>query len=398
MTEQHTSPTRQRLQLTLFSAVVFLYWAALYLYVPTLPVYVQTKTTDLQIIGVVVSMYGLWQALLRLPLGIVSDWLGRRKPFILLGLFLVGLGAWVMGSAEGVTGVLVGRSITGVAASTWVLMVVVFSGLFPPKEAVRAASILTLFGSLARFIAVSLTGVLNDLGGYPLSYFLAAGLALAALGIYFFSHETPRPRKPPSLGVTGRLVTRRDVLVPALISTVFQYVSYASSFGFLPILAKELGANNLQLSLMVSLTVGFFALGNLSATWASRRFASQKLVLLGLVMSSLGLAAAALAPSLALIYIAQFLIGLSGGLSYPVLMGMSIEHVDDAQRSTAMGLHQAVYAIGMFAGPWLSGMIADAMGIQPMFLVTAAATFLLGWFGLEQLKAKTRIPRMDEAG
>jgi MFS family permease len=221
---------------------------------------------------------------------------------------------------------------------------------------------------------------------------------LAALGIYFFSHETPRPRKPPSLGVTGRLVTRRDVLVPALISTVFQYVSYASSFGFLPILAKELGANNLQLSLMVSLTVGFFALGNLSATWASRRFASQKLVLFGLVTSSLGLAAAALAPSLALIYLAQFLIGLSGGLSYPVLMGMSIEHVDDAQRSTAMGLHQAVYAIGMFAGPWLSGILADAMGIQPMFLVTAAATFLLGWFGLRQLKTKTRNPRMDEAG
>jgi MFS family permease len=376
--------------------VVFLYWAALYLYVPTLPVYVQTKTTDLEIIGVVVSMYGLWQALLRLPLGIVSDWLGRRKPFILLGLFLVGLGAWVMGSAESVTGVLVGRSITGVAASTWVLMVVVFSGLFPPKEAVRAASILTLFGSLARFIAVSLTGVLNEIGGYPLSYYLAAGLALAALGIYFFSHETPRPRKPPSLGVTGRLVTRRDVLVPALISTVFQYVSYASSFGFLPILAKELGANNLQLSLMVSLTVGFFALGNLSATWASRRFASQKLVLFGLVTSSLGLAAAALAPSLALIYLAQFLIGLSGGLSYPVLMGMSIEHVDDAQRSTAMGLHQAVYAIGMFAGPWLSGMIADAMGIQPMFLVTAAATFLLGWFGLRQLKIKSRISPMSE--
>lgn len=396
MTEPTTSPKRQRMQLLLFSTVVFLYWAALYLYVPTLPVYVQTKTSDLEIIGVVVSMYGLWQALLRLPLGIVSDWLGRRKPFIMAGLLLLGLGAWIMGNADSVTGMLIGRSITGVAASTWVLMVVVFSALFPPKEAVRAASILTLFGSLARFIAVSLTGVLNELGGYPLSYFIAAGLALAALAIYAFSHETPRPRKPPSLDVTGRLVTRRDVLVPALISTVFQYVSYASSFGFLPILAKELGANNLQQSLMVSMTVGFFALGNLSATWASRRFSSQRLVLFGLVTSSLGLAAAALAPSLGLVFLAQFLIGLSGGLSYPVLMGMSIEHVDDAQRSTAMGLHQAVYAIGMFAGPWLSGIVAEAIGIQPMFGVTAGVTFLLGWLGLRQLKFKSRIPRMDE--
>ena len=38
-----------------------------------------------------------------------------------------------------------------------------------------------------------------------------------------------------------------------------------------------------------------------------------------------------------------------------------------AKRATAMGLFQAVYAIGMFTGPWLSGILADAIGLQPMF-------------------------------
>ncbi len=193
------SSSQNRLQYILFIVVVFLFWAGLYLYVPTLPVYVQTKTANLEMIGVVVSMYGLWQALLRLPLGIVSDWIGRRKPFILAGLALVGIGAWVMGNASSVTGMIVGRSITGLAAATWVLLVVVFSGLFPPKEAVRAAAILTLVGSLARFLATGLTGVLNDFGGYPLAYYLAAGLSVAAVLIYAFSREIPRPPKPPHL-------------------------------------------------------------------------------------------------------------------------------------------------------------------------------------------------------
>jgi predicted MFS family arabinose efflux permease len=53
-------------------------------------------------------------------------------------------------------------------------------------------------------------------------------------------------------------------------------------------------------------------------------------------------------------------------------MGLSIRDVADAQRTTAMGLHQSVYSIGMFAGPWLSGLLADAMGIRPMLGVTAA--------------------------
>jgi len=46
-----------------------------------------------------------------------------------------------------------------------------------------------------------------------------------------------------------------------------------------------------------------------------------------------------------------------------------------------MGLHQAVYAIGMFGGPALSGVLAEAMGIQPMFGVTAVACLILGWLG-----------------
>jgi DHA1 family multidrug resistance protein-like MFS transporter len=69
--------------------------------------------------------------------------------------------------------------------------------------------------------------------------------------------------------------------------------------------------------------------------------------------------------------VAQFCVGLAQGAGYPVLMGMSIEHVADTERTTAMGLHQAVYAVGMFGGPWFSGLLADAMGIRPMFGLTA---------------------------
>jgi len=35
-------------------------------------------------------MYGLWQAFVRLPLGIAADWLGWRKPFILVCLAMSG--------------------------------------------------------------------------------------------------------------------------------------------------------------------------------------------------------------------------------------------------------------------------------------------------------------------
>jgi MFS family permease len=368
----------RRLAITLYAITAFLYWAALYLYVPTLPTYVQSKADSLALVGIVLSMYGLWQAIIRLPLGIVADWLGQRKLFVVGGLVLVGLGAWVMGSAEGVTGLTVGRAITGLAAGTWVPLVVLFSGLFPPQEAVRATAMLSLISSLGRVFATSLTGSLNQLGGYSLAFYLAVGLAALAILIVLPIRERSRPPQTPSLGNIGHLITRRDVLLPSLLAALSQYANWATTFGFIPILAKQLGGTDVTQSMLVSMPISLVVLGNLLATTIVSRIGARRMVYLSFLLLSVGIGVAAMAPSLLWLFIAQFCIGLSTGISYPVLMGLSIRYVVDAERTTAMGLHQSVYAIGMFGGPWVSGWLADWVGIRPMFGVTAFFCLALG--------------------
>jgi MFS family permease len=382
----------RRLKIGLFLAIVFFYWMALYLYVPTLPTYAQTKTDSLAFVGVILAQYGLWQAIVRLPIGIASDWIGRRKPFILVGMALAGLGAWVMGSAGQAQGVLIGRAITGLAAGTWVPLVVAFSSLFPPGEAVRASALLTLVGSLGRVLATSLNGPLNEAGGYGLAFTLAAGVAGLATLVMLSAREQRLPAKPPSLDRLGRLVTRRDVLLPSLLSAVAQYVAWGVSFGFLPILAKELGATSVILSLFTTVNLICYTAGNLTATAAVKRFGAQRMAVFSFVAIFIGTIGAALAPSLEALLAAQVLLGLSIGAAYPVLMGLSIVHVGERERATAMGLHQAVYAIGMFAGPWLSGILAEVMGIRPMFGVTAFAAATLGLLGTRLLIEKMREP------
>jgi MFS family permease len=362
---------RRHLLIALYIVVAFLYWAALYLYVPTLPSYVASKSNSLALVGLVLSMYGLWQAIIRLPLGVAADWLGWRKPFILVGLCLVGLGAWVMGSARGTSELLVGRAITGLAAGTWVPLVVVFSDLFPANEAVRATAVLTLVSSIARMLATAVTGSLNQVGGYPLAFFVAAGTAALALLIVLPTHEKPRPRQRPSLAGVGTLVSRQDVLLPSLLSAISQYANWAATFGFLPILAQQLGATDIVQSMLVSMNIGVVIVGNTLATGIANRVGARRLVYISFFLLSMGLSCAALATSLLLLFVAQFFIGLSMGIAYPVLMGMSIRHVSDAERTTAMGFYQAVYAVGMFGGPWISGWLADSLGIQTMFGITA---------------------------
>ncbi|MHB0857664.1 MAG: MFS transporter [Anaerolineae bacterium] len=383
-----TSTQGRRLQITGYATAVFFYWVALYLYVPTLPTYAESRTENLAMVGVILAQYGLWQALVRLPLGILTDWVGRRKPFILGGFLLAALAALVMARAGGVPGLVVGRAISGLAAATWVPLVVAFSALFPPHEAVRASAILTFVGSAGRMLATAVTGSLNAWGGYSLAFFGAAAAAVVAVLVLLPVVEHRRPSRPPNAAAIGRLISRRDVLLPSLLSLVTQYAVWTTTFGFVPILARQFGANDVALSLLVSLNIAVATLGNLAATAIVGRVGPRRLVVVAFACVFVAVLGASLAPHLVLLYVATVFMAIAQGIGGPVLMGMSIQRVDDAERATAMGLHQAVYAIGMFSGPWLSGILADAMGIRPMLAVTAVACLSLGLLGSRGLAAR----------
>ena len=372
----------------LLAAVAFLYWISLYIYISTLPTYVQSKSDNLAIVGIVLSMYGLWQAIVRLPIGIAADWLGRRKPFIFAGLLLAGLGAWLMGTANDTGGLLVGRAITGLAAGAWVPLVVAFSSLFPAREAVRATAILTVVNSVGRVSATSVTGSLNEWAGYSLAFFLATGAATLGILFLLFTREVRRPPVRPSFNSVGRLITRRDVLLPALLAAVSQYANWTTTFGFIPILSKEFGGTDVALSALLTMHIGVVLLGNLFASVTSNRMGSRWLVYLGFSLLAFGMLLAAFAQTLPLLFAAQFCIGFAQGASYPVLMGLSIKYVADSERTTAMGLHQSVYALGMFAGPWLSGILASNIGIQSTFVITALVCLVLGLYGASKLERK----------
>jgi MFS family permease len=186
----------------------------------------------------------------------------------------------------------------------------------------------------------------------------------------------------PSFIAFRNLIIRRDLLVPSLLNIIGQYVGVVAVFSFGPILAQQLGAGNITLGLLVTWNLIFYALGNLSATIFSRFITRRYILISSFVLMSAGLGIIAFAQSLIWVFIAHACYGFAGGNSYPVLMGLSIENVLSDERSSAMGLHQTIYSIGTFLGPWLSGILAKQMGIQPMFGATAFVSLVLGIVGV----------------
>ena len=376
---------RPKTKILLLEAIFFLFWMALNLFVPTLPVYINTFTDNLALIGITISMYGLCGTFIRLPIGVAADWLGRCKPLIFAGIMLAGLGTWLMGSAPEISYVIVGRAITGLAAGSGVLLIVLFCSFFLPEDAIRATAILSGIIAASRLFASFFTGWLNDRGGYPLAFFVSSGLAGLALLLLIPIRESQHRENSPSLRGLVRLLARRDVFVSSLLNTIGQYTLMASIWGFIPILAQRMGAGNVQISLLVTVHIVFIILGSLIASRHARFVKGRGMLTISFVLMAAGIGLAALAPSLMWIFAAQVIHGFSIGLSYPVLMGLAIENVPADERSTALGLHQSIYAIGLFAGPWLSGILADSFGIQPMFAITALACLMLGVLGVRWL-------------
>lgn len=78
------------------------------------------EITGLQI-GIAIGIYGLTQAALQVPFGMMSDKFGR-KPLILAGMFIFMVGSIICAMADSIEMMIIGRAIQGMGAVAAVLM------------------------------------------------------------------------------------------------------------------------------------------------------------------------------------------------------------------------------------------------------------------------------------
>jgi DHA1 family multidrug resistance protein-like MFS transporter len=382
--------------LAFFVVAVFLLWFGQYIFIPTLPGYLNGRIPSLSLVGVVLSMYGLWQVVVRLPIGMAVDRIGREKPLIVTGFLLSAAGTLFLAFSSRPAGLLVGRSLTGIAMGTWVPLVVVFSRSFAPREAVRASSLLTLVTAAARISSTALNGFLNQWGDDLLAFVVASAAAVIGAAFLLPVPMVRRRTAPTQLGPLLGLIRRRDVMLPSLLAALNQFVVFGVSLGFMPLLASRLGAGDVTVGLMASVNLLLFLGGNMLSAALSRQVRERLLILGTYVLFAGAVAAAAVVRRPAPLFVLQGAMGLAHGIGYPTLMGLSIRDVDLTTRTTAMGIHQSVYSAGIFLGPWACGQLAEGIGLRPMFAVSAVVCLALGCTGAALLAGRITPPRAGD--
>lgn len=185
MSQQTTALSTSEKQAACSLAAIFaLRMLGLFMIVPVFSLYAHTlHNTTPFLIGVAMGCYGLTQALLQIPFGLWSDYIGR-KPVIALGLVIFAIGSIIAATSHGIWGIIIGRSLQGagaVGSATSALL----ADLTRDEQRTKAMAIIGITIGLSFFLAMILGPVISSWSGVPSIFWLSTLLALVGLFILF---------------------------------------------------------------------------------------------------------------------------------------------------------------------------------------------------------------------
>lgn len=368
-----------------------LFWMSLYLYVPTLSPFIVHQGGSLLVVGLVVAAYGVPQLVCRVALGVWSDRLGRRKPFLLAGFGLAILSGLAMAEWPLPLAFIGWRLLAGAAASMWAMFSVLYVSYFPGTQAVKALGWVSFAAAGGQVVASLLGGSLAERWGWTAPFWGATAVAVLGLVLMIGVKEVPTAANhdDAKLAAVWWLLRRYSSLrLASGLGICFQVGNFVATFGYVPVLAYRMGLSrgNLGLLLMVSLiptTLAAVVTGSVFSHWWSVR----QMAIIGFFVTAAMAAVTPWVGSVGWLFVTQALLGFGRGMLSPALMSMAIREVDAPYRVTAMASYQALYSVGMIAGPALAGWIIGIWGLPSAFGLAGAASLtggLLAWFSRQR--------------
>ena len=185
------SPIEKRAAASLAS-IYSLRMLGLFMILPVFSIYAQQlQATTPFLIGVAIGAYGLTQALLQIPYGMLSDRIGR-KPVIIFGLLLFAVGSAIAALSDSIYGVIIGRAIQGSGAIAAAVLALA-ADLTREEHRLKIMATIGVSIGMAFAAAMVLGSVLNEWIGVDGIFWVTAGLALLGIAVtLFWVPDAPR--------------------------------------------------------------------------------------------------------------------------------------------------------------------------------------------------------------
>ncbi|MDG0970518.1 MAG: MFS transporter [Porticoccaceae bacterium] len=333
-------------------------------------------------LGIIIGAYGLTQAILQIPLGLLSDNIGR-KPVIIGGLVVFVAGSFVAATADTMLGLMLGRALQGMGAIASTLMAMVTDYTVEQNRSKAMAMIGGSIGFsfiLAMMLGPFVTGIFGLSGIFWLTAILGA---FGILVVQFVIPNTSKPNfnRESMTDLQDLSALLRDPTLQRLNVGVFalHFALMAVFIGVPSILANDVGVtgSNLPWVYLGLLGGGFFLM--LPVMIMSEKFAVQKSVFLVAVMvmavAALGLTfdpTSSITLTLLLLFFAAF------NLLEASLPSWLSKACPAGNRGSAMGIYSTCQFLGAFTGGLVGGWSMQEYGFDGVF-GSIVCVLLLWW-------------------
>lgn len=370
----------ERQAVSSLAAIYALRMIGLFMILPVFVLYAdQLEGHTPLLVGIAIGAYGLTQAALQIPFGMLSDRYGRKR-IITIGLLIFATGSVVAASADSIHMVIVGRALQGAGAIAAAVMALA-ADLTRDEQRTKAMAVIGMSIGMSFALSLVLGPMLNTHIGVPGIFWLTATLAVLAIGLLHL--RVPNPihshmhRDAESVPALLGHVLRNPQLLRLDFGILTLHLILTANFIAVPLALKDQLSPDHHwwiylpvLLLSVVAMVPFIII--------AERKKKMKTVFLG---------------AIAVIVIAQMLLNFNNqslfGLAFALWVFFTAFNLLEASlpslisklapvqsKGTAMGVYSSSQFFGAFLGGTLGGLVHGRYGLSGVFIFGAGAALL----------------------
>jgi MFS transporter, DHA1 family, multidrug resistance protein len=343
---------------------------------PVLPAFAAGLGALPEFIGVIVAASTVTGVFFKLPSGVLSDVLGRKRMMVLGALFFA-IPPFLYPFVDNPWSLLALRFVHGFATA-----------IFSPVAAAYVAS-LAETGRGARLgwfssgndigaTAGPLIGgfVLYFTASYVVTYLLVGAIGVLTLLVALRLPEVDRSPEPQRTTMASRaaefraglaeVIATPPIFVAAGVEAVM-YLGYGAFLGFLPIYAKTVGLNDAEIAIVLGSQLATAMIAKPIGGRLSDRLGRKPVIVIGLLLCATALPLIFRSEELPTFVVVAPLLGLGIAAVTPVTNALIADLASARRLGAAMGVFGTIWDIGEAAGPIIAGFLIVSLGYASTF-------------------------------
>ena len=334
------------------------------LVVPILPIYAESFGASFFIIGLIYGIYGVTMTIFQTPFGILSDRVGKRKPFILVGMFGFAGTTFLFAISQSYVDLLATRALQGfIAAMDVPAITAMIADLSPEEHRGNVMGIYSTSSTLGWAVTGPIFGgLIAQYYGIRMPFIVFAILSLFSAIILLVAVPDVKglqPKKKKRSKATNGL--QIDVFI---LSVAFGFAMLGIGL-IIPLLALFIARLGASIS-EIGFAIAAFGLGNVLFQTPfgrlSDRIGRKPPIIFGMISLGVIIFWYPFITSLFYLVILRFLQGISFAAFMPATFALCTDLSRD-RRGEAMGVLNTAFSLGLMVGPIAGGAIAEIYGL-----------------------------------